>query len=259
LGNAAGLAYLRAREINLQNLLSGNLKTEIEAKFKGSTVPGSNGEFPLLMAALKRDNGIIAFNYDLLAMARVNLEEAVNLRADDALAQLYLGKVISLTAQNDQERREADDHFLKAIQYDAPRGVYPDPHLEHALYLIDQNGDKSEISREIEAYITLYQRENAGGLPDNMAVLYDYLSKAGNTNWLATPATVISNQSVEGVRVNTSSSAAPLAGPPDVLPATGPAGSATPAKKPPTTFTLANSKPAATPKTKGAARRETDK
>ena len=51
------------------------------------------------MAALKRDNGIIAIDYDLFAMARDNLEEAVNLRSNDPRAQLYLGKVISLTAR----------------------------------------------------------------------------------------------------------------------------------------------------------------
>jgi hypothetical protein len=204
LGNAGNAIHLKARQIHLQELLSGDLRAQIEARLKTTPLTGSSGDFSLIMAALKRDNGIIAFNYDLFAIARENLQEAVDLRSNDARAQLYLGKVISITARNDQDRLEAEDHFRKAIQYDAARGAYPDPHLEHALHLIGQNGDKTEINKEIEAYIALYQRENSGSVPNNMPILYDYLTLVGNTNWYATPATVISTQNVEAVRVNTS-------------------------------------------------------
>ena len=89
LGNAGNSVHLKARHIHLQELLSGDLKTQIEAKLKGTVLTGSSGDFSLIMAALKRDNGIIAFNYDLFAIARENLEEAVNLRSNDARAQLY--------------------------------------------------------------------------------------------------------------------------------------------------------------------------
>ena len=102
-------------------------------------------------------------------MARDNLEEAVELRSNDPRAQLYLGKVISLTARTPEDRQAAEDHFMKAIQYDGARGAYPDPHLEHALHLIGENGDKGEIKNEIEAYVALYQREHMGALPNNMA------------------------------------------------------------------------------------------
>jgi hypothetical protein len=176
------------------------------------------------MAALKRDNGIIAIDYDLFAMARDNLEEAVSLRSNDPRAQLYLGKIISLTARTPEERQEAEDHFLKSIQYDGARGAYPDPHLEHALHLIGENGDKAEINNEIQAYVALYQREHMGSLPNNMSILYDYLTLVGDTNWYAAPAAVVSTKNVEAIRTSSGSSA-PLTGPQVVSAAQTPPGS----------------------------------
>jgi len=204
LGFMAKETRMKARTAHIQTVLSGDFKTVWEAKLKAGGLTGSSGEFSLIMAALKRDNGIIAIDYDLFAMARDNLEEAVDLRSNDPRAQLYLGKVISLTARTPEDRQEAEDHFLKAIQYDGTRGAYPDPHLEHALHLIGENGDKNEIKNEIEAYVALYQREHMGTLPNNMAILYDYLTLVGDTNWYAAPAAVVSTKNVDAIRINNS-------------------------------------------------------
>jgi hypothetical protein len=157
-------------------------------------------------------------------MARDNLEEAVELRSNDPRAQLYLGKVISLTARSPEDRQQAEEHFMKAIQYDGARGAYPDPHLEHALHLIGENGDKGEIRNEIEAYVALYQREHMGTLPTNMAILYDYLTLVGDTNWYAAPAAVVSTKNVEAIRINSSGVAGPLTGPQVISSALGPGG-----------------------------------
>jgi len=210
LGFIARAPRMKARNAKIQELLSGTLKPSIEAKLKGAGLKGSSGEFNLIMATLKRDNGIIAIDYDLFAMARDNLDEAVSLRTDDARAQLYLGKVISLTARNDQDRQEAEQHFMKAIKYDEARGNYPDPHLEHALHMIGENGDKAEIRKELESYIALYQRLHAGELPNNMPILYDYLTLVGETNWYVAPAEVISTKNVEPIHISPS-------GPPSAL------------------------------------------
>ncbi len=213
LGFIAQATRMKARNARIQELLSGTLKATIETKLKSTTgLTGSSGEFNLIMATLKRDNGIIAIDSDLFAMAKDNLEEAVSLRTNDARAQLYLGKIISLTARNDDERQEAEQHFMKAIQYDEERGAYPDPHLEHALHMIGQNGDKGEIRKEIESYVALYQREHAGSLPNNMAILYDYLTLVGETNWYAAPAAVISTKNVEPIRTSSGGSGASLSG-----------------------------------------------
>ncbi|HEY1986431.1 MAG TPA: M48 family metalloprotease [Terracidiphilus sp.] len=213
LGFIAQATRMKARNAKIQELLSGTLKATIETKLKSAGgLTGSSGEFNLIMATLKRDNGIIAIDSDLFAMAKDNLEEAVNLRTNDARAQLYLGKIISLTARNDDERQEAEQHFLKAIQYDEERGAYPDPHLEHALHMIGQNGDKGEIRKEIESYVALYQRQQAGSLPNNMAILYDYLTLVGETNWYAAPAAVISTKNVEPIHTSSGGSGTGLSG-----------------------------------------------
>jgi Peptidase family M48 len=222
LGFIAQATRMKARNAKIQELLSGTLKTTIEAKLKSTTgLTGSSGEFNLIMATLKRDNGIIAIDSDLFAMAKDNLEEAVNLRTNDARAQLYLGKIISITARNADERQEAEQHFMKAIQYDETRGAYPDPHLEHALHMIGENGDKGEIRKEIESYVALYQRQNAGLLPNNMAILYDYLTLVGETDWYAAPAAVISTKNVEPIRTSGSGAGGALTGPEVIAAATG--------------------------------------
>jgi predicted Zn-dependent protease len=213
LGFMAKESRMKARTAHIQTVLTGDFKTQWEAKLKANGLTGSSGEFSLIMAALKRDNGIIAIDYDLFAMARDNLEEAVDLRSNDPRAQLYLGKVISLTARAPEDRQQAEEHFMKAIQYDGARGAYPDPHLEHALHLIGENGDKGEIRNEIEAYVALYQREHMGTLPNNMAILYDYLTLVGDTNWYAAPAAVVSTKNVEAIRINSSGTSVPLTGP----------------------------------------------
>ncbi len=213
LGFIAQASRMKARNAKINELLSGPLKTEIEAKLKGAGLTGSSGEFNLIMATLKRDNGIIAIDYDLFAMARDNLEEAVSLRTDDARAQLYLGKVISLTARNEEDKQLAEEHFTKAIQYDQTRGAYPDPHLEHAIHLIGTNGDKNQIRTEIESYVALFQRQHAGALPNNMAILYDYLNLVGEPNWYAAPAEVISTRNVEPLRTSSAGPSTALTGP----------------------------------------------
>jgi tetratricopeptide (TPR) repeat protein len=224
LGFIAKAARMKSRSAHINTLLSGDLKETINAKLKAGGLTGSSGEFSLIMAALKRDNGIVAIDYDLFAMARDNLEEAVNLRSNDSRAQLYLGRVISITARDTNDRQEAEKHFLKAIQYDETRGAYPEPHLEHALHLIGENGDKVEIRKEVEAYVALYQREHAGALPGNMHILYDYLTLAGETNWYAAPAAVVSTKYVEAVRTS-GGTGSPLNGTEVVAAATGGSGS----------------------------------
>ena len=212
LGFMAKGTRMKARTARIQTVLSGEFRPQWEAKLKSGGLTGSSGEFSMIMSALKRDNGIIAIDYDLFAMARDNLEDAVNLRSNDPRAQLYLGKVISLTARTSQDRQDAEGHFLKSIQYDGTRGAYPDPHLEHALHLIGENGEKSEINNEIQAYVALYQREHMGLLPNNMAILYDYLTLVGDTNWYAAPAAVVSTKNVEAIRINSSGGSGPLTG-----------------------------------------------
>ncbi|MGB3631298.1 MAG: hypothetical protein WBA18_17460, partial [Terracidiphilus sp.] len=220
---------MKARAARIDEVLTGSMKADIEAKLKAGGLTGSSGEFNLIMASLKRDNGIAAFDHDLFAMARDNLDEAVNLRSNDALAQLYLGKVIMATARNGQDRQEGQKHILKSIEYDGKRGAYPDPHLEYALDLIGENGDKTEIRKELLSYIALYHRQHAGSLPSNMHILYDYLTLVGETNWYTAPVSVVSTRNVEPIRTDASGKGTALTAPEILSIATG---TGTPAEAP---------------------------
>ncbi len=208
LGFIGRLSRVKERGAHAQELLSGSFKETLDQKLKAGGLTGSSPEFSLIMSALKRDNGIIALDYDLYDVARDNLEEAVNLRSNDARAQLYLGKVISLTARTPADRQQATADFLKSIQYDEGRGAYPDPHLEHAISLIAEknSANTDEIRKELQTYVALYQREHMGQLPVNMPILYDYFTLAGDTSWYVPPAAVVSTKNVEALRVNESSS-----------------------------------------------------
>jgi hypothetical protein len=228
LGFIARADRVKLRTSHMQELLSGSVKAQIDAKLKAGGLIASTPEFPLLMSALKRDNGIIALDYDLFAMARDNLEEAVNLRSNDARAHLYLGKVISITARTAEDRQEGMNQFLKAIQYDEGRGAYPDPHLERAIDMIAQNNpaQQDDIRKELQLYVALYQRENKGTLPSNMPIIYDYMQLAGDNSWYVAPTSVVSTKYVEALRVSSGGSSGPASVKDVIMSAEAPAGTA---------------------------------
>jgi Zn-dependent protease with chaperone function len=208
LGFVGSPGRVRERTSHVQDLLAGAYKAQISSKLQSPGLIGSTPEFSLIMAALKRDNGMIALDYDLFEMARDNLEEAVALRSNDALAQLYLGKVRLLTARTAADREQANGYFLKALQYDADRGELPEPHLEHALSLMaqDTSANSAEIRRELQAYVALYLRSNKGETPNNMHILYDYFTLAGDTSWYVPPVNIVSTKYVDSLSVNSAQS-----------------------------------------------------
>ena len=204
LGFMGSKKRVKERMAHIQGLLGGAMKTDLEVKAK-TGLTGSSANFSLLMAALKRDNGIVALDYDLFPMAKENLEDAISIRSNDPRAFYYLGKVSALTARTAQEKQIAASHYLRAIQYDAQRGSYPEPHLQYALNLIRENNpaQKDKILEELKTYVTLYQREHGGQVPSNMPIIYDYLLLAGETNWFVPPAINVSTKNVEAIQVVT--------------------------------------------------------
>jgi hypothetical protein len=64
-----------------------------------------------------------------------------------------------------------------------------------------------------------------------MAILYDYLTLVGETNWYAAPAAVISTKNMEPIRTSSGGSNAGLTGPEVIAAAIG--SSVTPAAPPP--------------------------
>jgi len=204
LGFMGDKTRVKERLAQIQGLLGGSMKAELEAKIKVG-LTGSTANFSLLMAALKRDNGIAALDYDLFPMAKENLEDAVSIRSNDPRAYYYLGKVSAMTGRTAAERQQALSHFLKAIQYDAERGSYPEPHLQYALNLIRENNPahRDKILEELKGYVTLYQRQNGGQVPANMPIIYDYLLLAGENSWFVPPVSNVSTKNVEAIQVMT--------------------------------------------------------
>jgi hypothetical protein len=203
----------------MQTLLNGDLKTSIDAKLKSAALVTSSPQFPMLMEALKRDNGIEAMDYDLFAMSRDNLEDAISINEGDARAQSYLGRLLLMTGRGDDEHKAAMDHLQKAIALDTSRGAYPEPHLDRALMLMQQHtaSTDADAQMELKTYVALYQREHEGQVPPNMHVIYDYVTLTGDPKWYLAPATSVTTRNGEAVMTTSSSTAQPTPTPQDVV------------------------------------------
>ena len=208
LGFIGNPARTRERQAEITNLLTSTYKAQLDSKLKAG-LTASGPEFALLMAALKRDNGVIAMDYDLFAMARDNLEDAEKLRSNDPRVHYFLGQIINMTGRTPEDKQQALTQFMQSIQYDAERGAYPEPHLEEALYQISQNDPnlQDQIKKELKTYVALYQRQHAGTLPSNMYIIYDYFLLAGDKSWYVPPAEVVTTKNVDSLFVTTVSSA----------------------------------------------------
>jgi len=192
----------RERQAAITRLITSAYKADLEARAKKGLV-SSGPEFQLLMSALKRDNGVIALDYDLYDEARDDLDQAVKLRSNDPRAHYYLGQVMIATGRTPEEKQQAMGEFLQAIQYDADRGAYAEPHLEDALFQISQNdpGLQDQVKKELKTYVALYQRQHGGQLPGNMYIIYDYFLLIGDKSWYMPPASVITTKNVDSLNV----------------------------------------------------------
>ena len=187
------VSNLMERRQHVQALVTGALKADIELRSK-TGLQASSPDFSLLISAVKRDNGALAFDYDLFDEARQNLEEAIAVRSTDPRAHFYLGRVYKQTARTQAEEQKAMDHLVQAIRLDSGRSFYPAPHLDRALALLNQKDHTvlAEAQKEIKTYIELYKVNHGGNLPHNMHILYDYLSLTGDDNWANPPVLNVS-------------------------------------------------------------------
>jgi predicted Zn-dependent protease len=201
-------ANAAAREQATQTAISGEHAARIKQLLESGDLIGSSAEFQTVMAAIRRDNGIRAFHYDMLQMARENLEESIRLRSSDPYARYYYGKVLKLTARTLGEKQRALEEFALAIQFDK-RKVLAEPYLYHALAMIDSRESQTrEIIENLKDYVVLYQRQHAGSLPPNIDLIYDYMQDAGEMSWKATPAMNVSTKDIDPIGVTASGQAA---------------------------------------------------
>lgn len=193
--NAAG------REQASEAAVTGEFAARVKELLDAGELIGSSAEFQSVMAAIRRDNGIRAFYYDMFSMARENLEESLRIRSNDPFAHYYYGVVLKLTARTLGEKQRALNEFALAVQYDK-RKVLAEPYLHRALAMIDSRESHTrEIIENLKEYVTLYQRQNAGALPASMDLIYDYMQDAGETSWTAIPAMNVSTKNIDPVVV----------------------------------------------------------
>lgn len=184
---------IRERLDNCKDLIEKAYKADIELKKSKGALIGDNPQFRHLIAELKRDNGILEYYYDMFALAKNNLADAVAIRSNDPSAQYYYGKVLQLTARTPEDRRAADEAFRMAIQHDA-RGLNFGAHLHRALMMMGDlsNLDKAKIVEELQAYVDAYIKysdmsvRGAAYLPPNLESVYDYLMTVGEFKWVPT-------------------------------------------------------------------------
>ncbi len=194
-------AKAAAREQVSQAAITGEYAGKIKELLDAGELIGSSAEFQSVMAAIRRDNGIRAFYYDMFYMARENLEESLRIRSNDPFAHYYYGIVLKLTARTLGEKQRALNEFALAVQYDR-RKVLAEPYLHRALAMIDSKESHTrEIVENLKEYVQLYQRQNAGALPQDMDLIYDYMQDAGETSWTAIPAMNVSTKNIDPIGV----------------------------------------------------------
>jgi predicted Zn-dependent protease len=206
-----------------------------QAKMQGKSLIGDGPEFKTITAELKRDNGILAYHYDMLEMARNNLRDAVSVRDTDPSALYYYAKVLKLVGQTDKDRDEAFQLFARAIENDR-RNQNFGAYLHRATTLLESEdkGRRDQAAVALRTYVEKYldaQMENrrAGdqNFPPHLETIYDYLNRVGDRDWVPSATRTVSGP-------------APASRPASAVPAPPPA----PPRRPvPTSGTNGTSKP----------------
>lgn len=218
------LAMTGARGI--ARMLNETLAPEILKKLDAGELIASSEEFQSVMALVKRDNGIRAFQFDMFEMSRDNLEDSIGIRSNDPSAYYYYGKVLKQTARNSSEISEALQNLTQAIALDQ-RQTIAEPYLFRAMLRLGARNPNEApmIMQDLRTYVSIYQRENSGVLPANMEFIYDFMQDLGVLDYRVTPAmnTAAAQTSVTGSR--------PTVGETNTLPKTEPVNTPAPKTK----------------------------
>jgi hypothetical protein len=193
-----GATNLRGKSLSIDrnttvtvNRMSKNqekMAEDIKKKIQDGEIMAGDGEFENLMAILKRDNGIVAFYWDMYKLAARNLDQSLAVRSDDALGFYYYGRVLKLTARKPGEKEQALQMFAKAIELDK-RNANPQSRLYFALTKMSgrTTNNITEIVADLKQYVNMYQQTNGGALPPNINTIYDFMQEAGEVNWSVAP------------------------------------------------------------------------
>lgn len=192
LGFIGARSRLRERAEHAQKLIDGALQADYQTALQASQIKGASSEFNLIMAELKRDNGIEAFHRDMFQMSRKNLQDAVSLRSDDPVTVYYYGRVMKQVSRTKEELDLAQQFLVRAVSLDT-RHEIPDVQLHRALMLMDSNNSSSypEAIAALKSYIITYGQKraleirNEQVVPPNLNILYGYMRLLGDKTWTA--------------------------------------------------------------------------
>jgi predicted Zn-dependent protease len=187
LGFLGHRSRIRQRKEYAESQLLGPLSGKYQELVKSGKMVGTTPNYNLVMAELKRDNGIEAYRFDMFEMAKRNLQQAVSLRSDDARATFYYGRVLKLVGRTPEDKELAQQHLLDAIRLDV-RGEIPEARLQRALMAME-NKEPTARTQAVQAfkdYLNTYQNrkcENVDCLPPNLDIIYDYMRLLGEKTW----------------------------------------------------------------------------
>jgi predicted Zn-dependent protease len=193
LGFIGSRKRVRERLENAKDLIGNAYKADLEAKEKAGVLIGDNPDYRHLMAELKRDNGIMAYYYDMFDLAKKNLSEAVSIRSNDPTANYFYGKVLELVARTPEETKLAEQSFVSAAKYDKRHQNFGS-HLHLALALMGEKNEanQAQVIEELKSYVDGYltfsisNARSTALLPPNLDTIYDYLTLTGEDSWMPT-------------------------------------------------------------------------
>jgi predicted Zn-dependent protease len=161
LGFLGARGRLRERTEYSQKLLAGPLQGQYQQLLKEGKLVGTGPEFNMILAELKRDNGIESFFFDMFEMARKNLQQSVTIRADDPLAVYYYGRVLKQVGRTKEDLDSAQQMLLTAVRLDTRQNI-PEIQLHRAMMLMDgkEATAQSEAVLALKNYILAYQKKN---------------------------------------------------------------------------------------------------
>jgi len=201
LGFLGSRKRIRERSEYAQSLINGALQAQYQEGLKSNRLKGISPEFNLIMSELKRDNGIEAFYFDMLQMAKKNLQQSVMMRSDEPLATYYYARVLKQVGRTKEELDLAQQLLVKAISLDTRQEI-PEVQLHRALMLMDSKDSNTnpEAITALKNYVTAYERKRATTManlpyaPPNLDVLYGYMRLLGDKTWTAPTISVPASQ-----------------------------------------------------------------
>lgn len=177
-GTGKSFTWSRSSALKLNPRQKSEIKKKLEQGIQSNSMADAP-EFISLMASVKRDNGIRAFQSDLFNIARANLDEALWLRNDDAQAHYYKGRVWMQTARDSADKAVAVKAFRQAVVLDSTNQL-PEPRLYLALALMDDNkpAARQEAASLLKTYVRVYQASHNGIEPPEAQAINEYLRDA---------------------------------------------------------------------------------